>query len=130
MNSKVKFILIGGIAIVLLLAAFAWQKSGLLGNIGTSYNATTTSQTVSINLIKLLPEKNGAQRRTISNRGDTAIHLLFASASSTFSSSTLGGYILFASTTLDMTEELGNLWNGNIWATTQVGTSSVSTMEQ
>lgn len=125
-------IVIAGLAL-LAGAIFTSLKGGeSLGNIATDISSTNTSSTVGVVAVKILTSSNGAQYRACTNMGTSTVHVMLKNGTST-GLVALTGRALWASSTgestIEFSEGLGNLWNGDVWGMTAAGTTTVSCIQ-
>ena len=132
-----KYLIIGG-AVIVILGIFSYSgsvKPRILGALSLLPTATASKVDVGIgsstqlfqsNVALCLQEKSGVEYRSFSNPGPVPVSLFFNMTSSTFSSST-GGFILFVSSTYEMVEGLGNLWEGRVWCAARLDSASAGT---
>lgn len=121
-------IVIAGLALLVGAIFTSFSGSEQLGNIGTGISSTNTSSTVGVVAVKILSSSNGAQYRACTNLGTSTIYVAFKNATSTGIVSG-AGQVLLNSSTLELIEAKGNLWNGDVWGITAAGTTTVSCIQ-
>ena len=115
------------IAVIILLVLVGAFGGGTLGQINPGLTVSNSSSTVGTTAVKILTSASGVQYRAISNLSSETVYLSFKSTSTGFIAGT--GYALVGSTTLEMTDQKGNLWTGDIYGLTSTATSNVATSQ-
>lgn len=116
------------VGVIAGMVIFAPSKSAVtLGQISLDTVVVNSSTTVATSATVIFSNSTNAQFRTITNMGPKPIYITKKSTSTGFVAGT--GQVIFASTTYEMSESLGNLWTGNIYGITESASSTITTSQ-
>lgn len=131
MNKLFKIVISILVAVSFVMALTAYLKNAQPEKIGSSYAPFTAftsfvTTTATTTAVQVLPADVSREYALFTNDSDTAIYLNFSSASST-----VANYVVRLNATggtYEMSANLGNLYSGQVWASSTAAAKVMKTL--